>query len=394
MPAISCAECNFNGHVLLDHVVEAHGLTPENYVRKYPGAPTLSEEALQLWKKRSSKNRRPAPAAGDLKTNLMGIETSVDAGVADEQCLPIPRGYRLPTKGKAKAKTERALWTLMDGGRVFIHGLPGTGKDALIHYFSAVTRRPAMILTFRPGTDLSPWFYRRSLRAEDNGYVYGALWNAITQGVLGRDGKRRPILVLLSDVDRADPSQAEWFRMLTDSICGRVLGPDGQMVDLFPGTQFAFTANSCGTGDSRGRMTSSNVMDASIMDRLGAKVEFTYLAWDDEVAALREKYPNIAEKAPEVFTQLEGATNALRQAVAKEVLYCEFTHRSLCDILDEVGRRIKFTGKVEKNLLAKSFSAWLDGLGEDNRKEAKHLIDGFLSGGVIGKGKDGEDAEE
>ncbi len=394
MSGVDCRECTHVGHVLLDHLVEAHNLSPEQYTAKHPGAKTVSEEALKAWEGRSVKTRKPAPLAGALQTSLMGVTVGVDAGVSPEQCLPAPEGYRLPTKGSARGKTERALWSLIAGDRVFIHGLPGTGKDALVHYYSAVTRRPAMILTFRPGTDLSPWFYRRSLRAEDNGYVYGALWNAITKGVKGRDGRIRPVLVLLSDVDRADPAQAEWFRMLTDSICGRVLGPTGEMVELFKGTQFVFTANSCGTGDSRGRMTSSNVMDASIMDRLGSKVEFTYLSWDDEVEALREKYPTIAEKAPEVFTQLEGACTALRNAVAKEVLYCEFTHRSLCDILDEVRRRIRFMGKVETNVLGKSFPAWLDGLGDDNRIEAKRLIDGFITGGTIGKGTKGEDEDD
>lgn len=386
---ISCLECSFTGHVLFDHLVEKHGMDSQKYLAKHPGAETVSAEALAAWEKRTTVKRTAAPDASNLKTTLMGVEVSVDAGIPESQCLPNPKGYRLPTTGSAKGKTERALWTLIDGGRVFIHGPPGTGKDALVHHYSATTRRPAMILTFRPGTDLSPWFYRRSLRAEDNGYVYGSLWKAITEGVMGRDGKRRPVLVLLSDVDRADPAQAEWFRMLTDSICGRVLGPDGEMVDLFPGTQFVFTANSCGTGDSRGRMISANAMDASIMDRLGAKVEFTYLAWSDEVCTLREKYPLIAEKAADVFTQLEKATAALRQAIVKETIYAEFTHRSLCDILDEAVRRMKFTKKVEPNLLAKAFNAWFDGLDETNRREAKVLVDAFLTGGALGKGKNG-----
>jgi hypothetical protein len=244
------------------------------------------------------------------------------------------------------------------------------------------------MVTFRPGTDLAPWFYTRKIDATGTGWEYGSLWNALTKGVMGRDGIVRSPLILLSDVDRADPAQAEWFRILTDSIEGRIPAPDGTMIPLFTDSrgkkpQFVCTANTCGSGDARGRMASSNVMDASIIDRLGRKIEFTYLHWDDEKAVLIEKFPLVAEKASSVFDQLKGACEALRTAIGREELAAEFTHRGICEVLSECEDRLRFSKDGDKALLSKAFAAWTEGLDSDNRLVAKRLIDPFLKGGAL-----------
>ena len=350
-------------------------------------------EIVARWEKRATPTRRPAPTPEALKVKMSGLDLSVDIGVDPNDVLPAPEGYRLPSKGPAKEAAQRAVFALAQGRNAFIWGMPGTGKDAIVHAFSAWTRKPTLMVTFRPGVDLAPWFYTRSYTADGGtGWEYGALWHALTQGVMGRDGKRRPALILLSDVDRADSAQAEWFRILTDSISGRILGPDGKMVPLVKGTQFVCTANSCGTGDSRGRMASANVMDASILDRLGRAIEFSYLHWDDEVQVLREKFPMIAEKAPGLFPQLRGACEALRKAIAGEELYAEFTHRGICEVLLECQDRVTLLGKVEDNLLKKGFDAWMHRLDADNRMTAKRLISPFLSGGALDEADTENDA--
>lgn len=343
----------------------------------------ISPEVFSAWRNRTVKTRRPAPGLDHLVVDVGGFKAPVDPGVSGMDCLPMPGGYRFPTKGGAKSASERVLMALLKGRHCFIHGMPGTGKDAIVHAFSALTRKPCLMVTFRPGTDLAPWFYMRSYADGSSGWKYGALWQALTQGIVGTDGKARAPMVLLSDVDRADSAQAEWFRILTDSISGRILGPDGKMHPIFPGTQFVCTANSCGTGDSRGRMTSANPIDASIMDRLGRAVEFTYLSWDDEVQVLREKFPVLVEKAPDVLVQLQGCCEVLRKAISNDELYGEFTHRGICEVLTECQDRVELLGKVEKGLLSRGFKAWLDRLDADNRLAAKRLLDPYMKGGAL-----------
>jgi len=329
-------------------------------------------------------NSRSKPAARQRSTHetVYDIPLVADAAVSPSDCLTAPSGYRWPTQGAARDAALRALLALTRGRNCFIWGPPGAGKDALVHAFSALTRRPAVAVTFRPGADLAPWFYARRVDARGTSWEYGHLWRALTEGVQGEDGVPRPALVLLSDVDRADMAQLEWFRVLVDSIEGRILGPDGQMVPVLPGTQFVCTANTCGGGDLRGRLVSAQAMDASILDRLGRKIELPYLHWSDESAVLQARYAGLEAAVPGLFAALGRATEALRRAVRGEALHADFTHRSLCDVLDECADRADHAGEASLKLLAQSFSAWLEGLEPEVRLNAIRLIDPHLGGAL------------
>ena len=364
-------------------------MTPAEYVAAYPGAETISKAVKKAFdKKTKTMAREVVPAATSLAVELMGMTVPVDAAVSADACLPVPEGYMFPTKGKSERICKRAVMALARGRNVFLWGMPGTGKDALVHAVSFYARKATVMLSFKPGTDIAPWFYARSIGKDGTGWEYGHVWDALVYGIEGRDGKRRAPLLLLSDVDRADEAQAEWFRVLTDSISGRILGPDGKMVTLFVDEwgnkpQFVCTANTCGSGDSRGRMASSNPMDASILDRLGRKIEATYLHWDDEGAVLRGKFPMVAEKAPALFKELGNATAAVRSAIEKDTIYAELTHRGLCEILAEAEDILHYSDEVPASLLKSSFLAWMDGLDADSRLEAKRLIDAHVAGGVL-----------
>lgn len=387
---VACREegCTFRSHSILDHLRQAHGMTVAEYGAKHGGsAPTISQKALDALDARGSVRRVSVPAPTALTVSMMGFAgVPVQAAVAEDECLPLPDGYMFPTKGKAKTAFERLLMALVEGRNAFIWGMPGTGKDAAVHAYSAMTRRPVIMVTFRPGTDIGPWFFTRSIGEKGTGWEYGHMWKALTEGVLGRDGKRYPVTVLLSDVDRADSAQAEWFRLLADSISGRILGPDGKMTPTYPGVNFICTSNTCGTGDARGRMTSSNPIDASLLTRLGRKIEAAYMHWDDEGKILRGKFPLLNERAPDIFSQLGAATAALRSSIEKEELYAEFDMRGLCDILLECQDILKYlpAGRpVPDNLLKRGFQAWLQGIDADGRVTAQRLVDPHLRGGAL-----------
>lgn len=400
--ACKVPECKFKSHSLMDHVVVSHGISVEKYLEQFPGSPTVSKDFIDQMENGSLEDKRvrkAAPPATALSVSLMGVNLKVDVGVNPLDCLMLPDKYRPPTKGKAKGAFLRALMGLARGRNVYIWGLPGTGKDAFVHCYSALTRKPTVMVTFRPGYDISPWFYSRRIDEKGTGWEYGHLWNALVNGIKGKDGKTRAPLVLLSDVDRADEAQAEWFRILTDSISGRILGPDGRMQELITDDfgqrpQFSFTANSCGTGDERGRMTSASPIDASILDRLGRKIQAHYMDWEDEVEILRAKYPRLSEMYPEdtkngLFDQLGRVTKSLRDAIDKQEIYAEFTHRGLCEILNECDDIVEYTPvgrKVPDNLLKRGMRAWLDGLESDAQFEARRLADPHMTGGALGDG--------
>jgi hypothetical protein len=400
---IPCPLCAFSAHSLLNHAMTAHGLTAEEWVLAGHG-PTVSPLVLEALGGR----RKAAPAPENLTARIMGCEVPVDVNVSAEQSLKRPDGYGWATQGKAKGVAQRLVQALIRGRNVFLWGLPGTGKDAAVQAFCAETRRPVVLISFKPGTDISPFFYTRAISAEGTSWEYGHVWDALVHGIEGRDGVRRAPLILLSDADRADAAQLEWFRLLTDSIEGRILGPDGKTVKLISGIQFVCTANSCGSGDARGRMASANVMDASIMDRLGQKIEAVHLDWADECGILRAKYPDLASSAPWLFEgptaadgtaspgELGNACAALRDAIASEEVYAEFSHRGICDVLNRASDIMFFkrNAKAPKNLLAQAFLVWLEGLPADDRLAAKRLIDPHVGGGAFADSdEDADDVE-
>jgi MoxR-like ATPase len=359
-------------------------MTPEAYLDAHPGALTVSMAAMGAFdRKMKGRRRTVAPEVTELTRDLIGVVCRIDHGIRLRDCLPLPWGYAFPTKGKARTAYQRALLALAKKRPVFIWGGPGTGKDAVVHAYSTYTRTPAFVYTFTPGTEVKRWFYSREITEAGTDWSYGTLWNAIVNGVLGTDGVARPALILFSDVDRGTPEQIEEFRLTLDTTSKRIVGPTGEVHTLFPGTQFAFTANSCGTGDETGRMSSQR-MDASILDRMGRFVEFTHMHWDDESAILRSKFPTLVEAAPDLIQHLGWATDKIRAAIESEELYAEFTHRGLCEVLAECDDVLWLSdGTAPANLLKRGFSAWLHRLDKDSRTIAMRLIDAVVPGGLF-----------
>tara|TARA_Y100000310_G_scaffold345115_1_gene461885 strand:+ start:1387 stop:2628 length:1242 start_codon:yes stop_codon:yes gene_type:complete len=381
----SCALCGHEAHWLGDHLLEAHGLTAQEYVRLHPDAPTMSEVARTRFEDAAKGSRRSsAPLPADLRVKIFGLDLEVDGLMSDAHCLMTPPAYRFATKGRARKALKRALIAIQSRRHTYITGMPGTGKDAFVGAISGMLRKPAVAVNIIPGKDISPWFYKLSINKDGDYWSYGVIWKLATEGVLGRDGVRRPAIIVITDIDRADPAQAEWLRLLMDSTQGRIVGPEGDVVPVFPGTTVVATANTTGAGDERGRMVSAGCLDASILDRFQRVFRFEYLAWEDEKAIVTEKFPLLAERAPDLLEQVGRACVTLRDSIEKDELYGEFSHRGLCDVLGHAEDIIRMTGRIPSNLAKEAFIAWLDGLPDsDNRLVAKRLIDPHLSGGAL-----------
>ena len=388
-PRPECALCGHKSHFMGPHLAQEHGMTLHEYVAAHPKAPTVSQQYLDhVESEYKGMRRNAAPAITDLTVDMCGFSVPVDAGSDPDTCAMIPQAYRFPTKGKARDMMKDAVMDILDGLNVYIWGFPGTGKDGFLLALSGMARKPLVMNNIVPDRDIGPWFYQRSMDKEGTGWDFGHLWNVITKGVLGRDGVARPAIVVLTDLDRADPAQVEWLRLLMDSTQGRIVGPEGEVVNVFPGTQFVATANTNGSGDDRGRMVSAGCLDASILDRFDSAVQFSYLHWDDEVIVVREKFPELAEKAPEFIEQVGNATRALREAIDKDELYAEFSHRAVCSVLSRAERMLRRDDSMPAKFGARAFRAWTHKLDADNRLIARRLIDPHLSGGALDDSSD------
>jgi MoxR-like ATPase len=379
---VTCALCGFQSEWLGPHIREEHGMSIEAYEAAHGGALSAPLEAALML---DAPTRVPPNLANlDIKVEFAGLRTSVNLDVPEAACLPLPPAYRIPEHGPLAADVREAAISLLRGRSMYIHGLPGSGKDALFHAWSALTRKPARIFQVEPGVDIQSWFFSKEIGSDGTYWQEGEMLKALRDGYTTTTGRKIPQMILITDFDRASKDQAESMRLVMDSISGRVKGPNGSMYPVLRGTQIVVTANTAGGGDSRGRMTSANVIDGSILDRFERAFEFHWMDWRDEGVIVREKYPLLLGKAPEVFDQVGRATEALRKAIYDESLYTEFSHRAVCAWLGHAEDIIAVEPTTPKNLLRRAFRVVADKMSDpETRTEAVRIIDPHLKGGAF-----------
>lgn len=391
-----CRLCGHQDYFLAEHLAEAHTLTVDDYLAAYPGAPTMSAELLKMEGERKPVARRAHPPEDtNLRVQIRTFKVQVNSDVPEEACLPLPPKYRFPTKGDLALDIQEALISILMGRHTYIYGMPGSGKDALVHAVSYLTRRPCIMRQVDPNTDVESWLYTRDFDAQGTRWTEGELFCALRDGFLTASGRRIPYTILITDFDRATKSQAEFLRMILDSISGRVRGPGGHLHNVFPGTQIIVSANTAGGGDARGRMVSANVIDASILDRFERKFQFHWMQWEDEGPICEEKFPLLKERCPDIFKQVGNATGSLREAIHKNALYAEFSHRAVCAWLGHAEDIVVMTGEVPKDLPRRAARAVLDGMPDDEtRLAADRLIDPYIKSGVTPSKNKSDDPDD
>jgi len=386
---IKCALCGHESFYLGDHLLEAHDMTVEAYQASNPNAPVVSAVVWDAYQTAAgNRRRRQPPALEELTVELAGVQFPINPNVPEDACLPLPPNYRVPEHGNLKRDIRHAAIGLARNRSFYIWGMPGSGKDAFFHAFSNLARRPGKIFQIKPGVDIEAWFFARAFDGQGTSWEEGDFLKAARDGYLTENGDRVPYLLLITDFDRADRSQAEALRLVMDTTMGRISGPTGEVYKVLPGTVIAATANTAGGGDTRGRMISSNPLDASLMDRFNISLEFHWMDWADEEPICQAKFPLLVEKAPYVFGQIGNATGKLREAILAEELHWEFSHRAVCNWLCHAEDIIfGLGGKVPPNLLKRAARVVLDKAPDDETREgAKKIMDPHLSGGTLETG--------
>lgn len=386
-PLPRCKICDHADHWLGDHIMDEHGLTLEEYHDLHPGVPVLSDDVANRIKGAKKKRQHP-PTLQSLTTAIGGISVSVNTDVPDTACLPLPDHYRVPVNGKLAQDIREAAIALSNNRSLYIWGMSGTGKDAFVHAWSYLTRTPARIFQIQPGVDIEPWLFTRGFDKDSTHWEEGELLKAARDGYLTKDNRRVPYIILITDYDRATKAQAEVLRLITDSIEGRIPGPGGKVFKVLPGTVIVATANTSGGGDERGRYTSSNVIDASLMGRFERKIEFRFIDWKDEEPVIKAKYPEFARRCGKALAGIGRATQALRKAIADGNMYADFSHRDLCTWIGHAQDILSLDDKkVPKDLLKRAARMFLCGLpDEETRLAAKRLIDPHIKGGALDRG--------
>ena len=382
---VTCQICSFEAHHLGPHLKQAHSLTEQAYQKLHPKADTVSDTLFAYVAATNPTGKRtPPPPPQDLKVSMAGLDLPVNCDVPADACLIIPPHYAVPKYGKLGDDVKMALIAIASGHHTFIHGGPGTGKDAVVHAFVGMTRCPSAIYQVRPDADIEGWFYTQGFDREGVTWFEGPLLQQLRDGYTTENGQVVPYRILISDFDRASKAQAESMRLVLDSIGGRVMGPQGKVYPVLEGTTIIVTANSAGGGDETGRCISSNPIDASIMDRFQAGVNFHAMDWRDESEICKAKFPDLVKYDPTILDQVGNATKALRAAIEKDEIYAEFTHRGVCNWLAACQALLKWENNPKALLKRAARLGFLDKLPDtESRHTAQRLIDPHLKGGGL-----------
>lgn len=330
---------------------------------------------------------RRSAVGESLTSNIMGIDLGVNTTVPASACIkPIPH-YVFPTTGKLKEDIWHSTVALAMARKanktssIYIWGQPGTGKDALAHHLCSHLRIPSIKFSIQPGADIQHWLYSRSFDTNGTMWEEGDLLKAVRDGYVDENGKRHPMLILLSDFDRADRAQAEILRTIMDSDNGQIVGPEGVTYPVLDGTIIYATANSMGGGDETGRCISSNVMDASLIDRFRSPIQFHPMDWVDERKICESKYPNLHTTHPTALDLVGRVTSAIRASIGREEIYSEFSHRAVDRWLQHTNGILSLTGTSMQttSILKAGFRVILDGQSDSaTRLAIKRLADPVL----------------
>lgn len=384
---LTCAVCGAEVKDYLgNHLLEAHKLTTEEYQGLHPGALTVSTRLWTQFQATVKTKKREVPCPVEQLRVKFGLASfPVNTDVPVDVCLPLPEHYAIPEYGELGEDVSHAIVALVKRRSAYIHGLPGSGKDALYHAFSYMTRTPTIIQQIQPGSDIQAWFFSRSFNEHGTYWEEGEVLKALRDGYLTASGRRVPYMLLVSDFDRASREQAEYLRLVTDSIRGRVQGPAGRTYPTLPGSYIIATANTAGGGDERGRMISANPQDASLLERFNVTLMFHWMDWRDESKIIQRKFPLLLSKAPSILKKMEGVTKALREAILNDDLHGEFSHRALCKILQHATDIVEVSGKMDKKLLKWASRVWVESLPDDEtRQTARNIMDPRL--GMLDEG--------
>lgn len=373
---LECLVCGARvPHFLPGHLQDAHKIGVDDYLETYPGAPTLSPRLYERLQARLGPDR-PRPGLQSRDIQIAGIPHRVHLGVPKSACLPMPQRYRLPEKGLAGKDLMHLSLALTSANAIWVHGPTGSGKDAVFHFFSVATQRPTLLVQILPKVDLRPWIMTRGYRGGELTWEDGPLVRAVRDGY----GEQRvPYMVLLTDIDRAEPDQLEILRIMLDSIQGRIVAPTGTH-EVLRGTQFVATANTTGSGEGAMEHVTARAQDISTLNRFDVKIGWHYPEESEVLLTLQESFPSLSA-VTHFFDLMGKVLKSLRNASAS--LGAAFSMRDAFSVCEHA-QRLLVVAKWEAaapTLMLGGLRTWLGGLTPDQVNSAGSVLTPHFAGG-------------
>jgi MoxR-like ATPase len=276
--------------------------------------------------------------------------------------FPRPEHYQYPSSQDAYAASKRVIKAIRAKRSVFLYGDAGCGKSALVRAIGSDLVCECAHYAMRESLDPEMFIGRTVIKTGDQGsyteFEKGPLLRDL-EGRVGKDGVRRPVLILIDDIDRAPAEYHEILRHVLEDNARNVFVPEiNTSIHVFEGTVIVATANSHGKGDMTSLYASARTMDESILDRFGCVVKYPFLSVEEEVHVLKQRFPEIPKN---VLTMLVKAGSGIRVACSTGVIHGTFSHRRLVVWCTSLVQELKDNeGQPTDGMIMSTAADWLD----------------------------------
>lgn len=323
---VKCKECGYEAHILIKHLADEHGLTPEEYTENHPGAKVISELAEERLAQESKqgRNERALFNVKDFFGVKLGVE-KVKGWMEPWQNTPaIDPDYVFH-----KELLNPLLCALEDNMKVLLVGPTGSGKTSCPTQICARLNLPLYKMSFDGEIGRSEFVGQYVLTGPDKmEFIYGVLPRAMKEGA-----------VLILD---------EWDMMRADitGVLQSVLEPGGSLTILetgetiYPHENFRVisTANTTGSGDETGLYAGTEVQNYAARDRWNMCLTVDYPDKRTETKVILQKTgigdfaKENGAKPNELVNNFLKVAELIRDSFKKDQITCTMSTRTIINV--------------------------------------------------------------
>jgi cobaltochelatase CobS len=344
------ATCRYEGHILVKHLRDEHGLDVENYIKMHPDAPVFSERGRAEYEKRYEKRLSPVGGSRRKKKMLwvrdtfgvdLGFEEDSNGEVALENGKPKIKdrqvqGFSEPTEFTPAIDPSYVfppdeLLVLLMGfaskDRILLVGDTGTGKTSIIEQICARLNYSVVKISFDGCITRNDLVGEWIVKGKEMVFQYGVLPLAF----------RMPgCVIILDEWDTISEETSFVIQRPLQKEDGKLFLTEtgGELIPLHDDNLIVATANTAGQGDDTGLYSQgTRIQNYSQINRFGLTIRMKYLEPEKEKQMLIQKFsPDLEDSEADAFIL---AINKVRDGYSNGQISVPLSPRDLINWCDK-----------------------------------------------------------